>query len=157
MAELSLNNLKVSEGSNRKSKRLGRGNASGKGTYSARGLKGQRARSGGRGGLKRRGLNQLLRNKPKLGGFKSLQPKPEVVNLEDLQQHFADGELVNPKNLLAKKLIKTVKPGVKILGQGKLTKKLNVKANSFSESAKKVIMEAGGSIQLITKVKKSSK
>ncbi len=157
MAELSLNNLKVSKGSNHKSKRLGRGNASGKGTYSARGLKGQRARSGGRGGSKRRGLSQLLRNKPKLGGFKSLQPKPEVVNVEDLQKHFADGELVNPKNLLAKKLIKTIKPGVKILGQGKLTKKLTVKANSFSESAKKVIMEAGGSVQLITKVKKSSK
>ncbi len=148
MSELTLHNLKVNRKARKKPKRVGRGNASGHGTYSTRGLKGQRSRSGGKSGLKRRGLKQLLRNKPKIGGFKSLKPKKVIVNLDQLESSFESGELVNAKKLIAKNLIKTAKTGVKILGDGKLTKKFTVFADSFSESAKKAIIEAGGQIQL---------
>ncbi|OGY45557.1 MAG: 50S ribosomal protein L15 [Candidatus Buchananbacteria bacterium RIFCSPHIGHO2_02_FULL_38_8] len=146
--ELTLHNLKLAKGSKRKIKRMGRGNASGHGTYSGRGQKGQRARSGGKKGLKRRGLHQLLKNKPKLGGFKSLKSKMAIVNLDQLEKVFTIGEIVDGKKLIAKNLIKSNKTGVKILGQGKLTKKLTVIADAFSDSAKKAIMEVGGKAEL---------
>jgi len=154
MSELTLHNLQVNRKAIKKSKRVGRGNASGHGTYSTRGLKGQKSRSGGKGGLKRRGLKQLLRNKPKIGGFKSLKPKMVIVNLDQLEKSFESGELINTKKLIAKNLIKTAKPGVKILGEGKLTKKFTVIADGFSESAKKAIIEAGGQAQLTGQDKK---
>ncbi|MFA6215015.1 MAG: 50S ribosomal protein L15 [Patescibacteria group bacterium] len=149
MAQLSLHNLKINKSAKKKAKRVGRGNASGHGTYSGRGLKGQRSRSGGKGGLKLRGLKQLLRNKPKIGGFRSLRPKMVIVNLADLEKSFSSGELVTPKKLVAKNLIKDYKTGVKVLGEGKLVKKLTIVANSFSETAKKAIMEAGGKMVVV--------
>lgn len=155
MPELSLHNLKINKKARSKPKRRGRGDASGRGTYSGRGLKGQRSRSGGKSGLKRRGLKQLLQSKPKLGGFKSLKPKMAIINLDQLEKSFETGELVNPKKLIAKFLIKRSKSGVKILGNGKLTKKLTVTANSFSEVAKKAIIEAGGTAELIVKPSKA--
>src|SRR3989344_399564 len=97
MAELTLHNLKINKKAKKKTKRVGRGNASGHGTYSGRGLKGQKARAGGKGGLKRRGLKQLLRNKPKLGGFKSLKPKMAIVDLDQLEKVFTIGEIVDGK------------------------------------------------------------
>lgn len=157
MAEITLHNLKINKKARKKAKRVGRGNASGSGTYSGRGLKGQRSRSGGKSGLKRRGLKQMLKSKPKIGGFKSLKPKMETVNLDRLEVAFNDGELVNSKKLIAKNLIKTAKNGVKVLGNGKLTKKLTVIVNNFSKSAKKAIIEAGGKAEIKsskTKVKK---
>ncbi|MBI3291094.1 50S ribosomal protein L15 [Candidatus Falkowbacteria bacterium] len=144
MPELSLHNLKV--GKRKKSRRVGRGNASGRGTYSGRGLKGQRSRSGGKRGLKRKGLSRLLRNKPKIGGFKSLKPKIESVNIFDLDRYFGAGEIVNAKKLISQGLIKH--NNFKVLGDGKLTKKLTVVASAFSKSAKKAIIEAGGSIKV---------
>ena len=153
MTELGLHNL--TRNKRQTGKRLGRGAGSGRGAYSGRGLKGQRARSGGRAGLKRRGLAQMLKSKPKLGGFKSQAAKLEIVNIIDLERVFENGELINGKKLFDRNLIKTLKNGVKILGQGELTKKFTIEANSFSESAKKAIMEAGGDIKLITKSKKS--
>lgn len=150
MTEITLNNLKISRGSKRKAKRVGRGNASGHGSYSTRGLKGQRSRSGGKKGLKRFGLNTMVRNKPKLGGFKSLRAKPEVVNLDQLEAMFNVGEVVNTKRLIEKNLIDSAKHGVKVLGKGKLTKKLTVAASSFSETAKDAIIKAGGKIQLLS-------
>lgn len=155
MSELSLNNLQV--GKKKKSKRVGRGNSSGRGTYSGRGLKGQRARSGGKGGLKRRGLVQTLKSKPKIGGFKSMKPKLETISLGLLDKHFEAGELVDIKKLAKKGLVDIKKNGLKILGTGKLTKKLTVKANAFSESAKKAIIDAGGQVELIVKPKKVKK
>ena len=151
MSELTLHNLKVEKGAKKRPQRVGRGNASGRGTYSGRGLKGQRSRSGGKRGLKRKGLRQLLRNKPKIGGFKSLKPKMETVNLEQLEKSFEVGEVVNAKKLIAKNLISPAKKGVKILGNGKLTKRLTVIADSFSESAKKAIIKAGGKAEIRNK------
>lgn len=156
MSEVTLNNLKLSRGSKRRAKRVGRGNASGRGTYSSRGLKGQKSRSGGRGGLKLRGLKQLLRNKPKMGGFKSPHVKLNAVTIVALEKIFNDGELVNAAILAKKKIIHSPKTGLKIIGNGKLSKKLNVTADKFSESAKKAIMEAGGTITEVVARKKTA-
>jgi len=152
MSELSLNNLKTK--SRKRSKRVGRGNASGSGNYSGRGMKGQRSRSGGKGGLKRRGLKQLLRNKPKIGGFTSMKAKLETINLDTLEKHFESGAKVDAKKLFALGLIKTKQNGVKLLGSGKLSKKLNVFLDAFSESAKKAITAAGGQAEVVAKTKK---
>jgi len=147
MTELSLHNLKINKKSRKKPKRIGRGNASGHGTYSTRGLKGQRARSGGRAGLKRLAMKQLLKSKPKIGGFRSLREKMVTVNVSDLEKYFNAGEIVNPVKLFEMGLTGRSKSGVKILGNGELTKKLNVFAHKFSESAKQAIIKAGGSAQ----------
>ncbi|MFA6428675.1 MAG: 50S ribosomal protein L15 [Candidatus Buchananbacteria bacterium] len=144
---LTLTNLKPAVGAKKKSQRVGRGNA-GSGTYSGRGQKGQRARSGGRGGLKMLGLKQIVRRIPKQRGFKSIYEKPSVVNLQDLENNFADGETVTAKKILEVGLVKKIKWGVKILGKGKITKALKVKAVSYSVSAKEAIVKAGGQAQI---------
>lgn len=146
-----LHNLKPARGSQKKRKRVGRGNASGHGTYSGRGLKGQKSRSGGRKGLKLRGFRKRVLQTPKLGGFKSRRPKMEVVNLGDLEKKFSAGDIVEPRKLIEAGLIRETKNGVKVLGDGELTKKLTVKANHFSKTAKDGIIDLGGSVELISK------
>jgi len=144
---LSLSNLKPARGSSKKEKRVGRGNASGHGTYSGRGVKGQRARSGGRGGLKRLGMRRLLLSSPKIGGFRSLYPRPEVLNLDDLERVLTHGTEVTPKILLKHGLVGKSNNGVKILGNGKLTKKLVIKGCKISASAEEKIIAVGGEIK----------
>ncbi len=139
---LALHNLQSPQ--RKRKKRVGRGNASGTGTYAGRGLKGQRARSGGKGGLKRRGLIQSLKGKPKLGGFTSPNKKMAEVNIGQLEKAFENDQTVNSRSLISKNLIKSATHGVKVLGQGTLTKKLTVVADSFSETAKQAIEKAGG-------------
>ena len=151
---LGLHNLQPKPGSRRKRHRVGRGNASGSGTYSGRGQKGQRARSGGRSGLKRRGLRRMLQSKPKIGGFKSLRPKLQVVDLQHLEDRFDAGSIVTPKRLLDLGLIPSLTPGVKVLGNGKLTKKMTVVAHAFSSSAPTAITQAGGTLQQLRLHKK---
>ena len=141
---LGLENLKINKKARKKAKRVGRGNASGSGTYSGRGLKGQRSRSGGKGGLKRRGLMQMLKNKPKIGGFKSMRQAAVAIDLSVLDKFFGEDEKVDYKKLINKKIIKPSKGGLKILGSGKLSKKMHVVADNFSESAKKAIIKVGG-------------
>lgn len=147
MTELTLHNLTVNKKSKKNPKRVGRGNASGHGTYSTRGLKGQKSRSGGSKGLRRWALVLQLKSKPKIGGFRSLRPKLAAVNISRLESNFAAGEIVNAKKLIEKNLIKSAKTGVKILGDGRLTKKLTVFADSFSKPAKEAIIKAGGQAQ----------
>lgn len=116
-------------------KRVGRGSGSGHGTYSGRGLKGQKARSGGnlRPGFEG-GRMPLTRQLPKLRGFKSHRPKSQIVKLKDLEEAFKDGEVVSPKTLFEKRLIENPRGLVKILGGGKLTKKLGFKDVKKSKS-----------------------
>ncbi|MBI5221756.1 MAG: uL15 family ribosomal protein [Candidatus Magasanikbacteria bacterium] len=95
----------------------------------------------------------MLKNKPKIGGFRSLRPKLIAVNIDALERVFEPGQVITPNKLVEKNLIKSVWPGVKILGAGTITKRFNVVANAFSESAKKAIIQAGGKIQII-KIKK---
>lgn len=134
---LSLHTLKPAKGSTKKRKRVGRGNASGHGTYSTRGQKGQKSRAGV-SNLKRLGMKMTLMRTPKKKGFKSLKSKDQVVNLVDINESYKDGEVVNPKTLLKKGLIDTIKIGVKILGKGDLkVQKLKFENVNMSESVKK--------------------
>ena len=145
---LSLDNLNSPKGlANKKKKRIGRGNASGTGTYAGRGLKGQRSRSGGRGGLKIKALRVRLRSVPKLRGFTSLKEKQAVVNLSELENVFEANAIVSPKSLANKELIDSPRWGAKILGTGKITKALTFKKVSVSQAAKEKIEKAGGKIE----------
>lgn len=124
-------------------KRVGRGNASGKGTTAGRGTKGQRARSGGRKKLIRRGLKHLIERTPKVRGFRSARPKLQVVAVGALAV-FPDGATVTALDLKRHGLISQTNPGVKILGGGAIKKKLIVRVDRFSRSAKQAIINAGG-------------
>jgi large subunit ribosomal protein L15 len=136
---LSLNTIKLKKGAAQKRKRVGRGNASGHGTYSGRGLKGQKSRSGV-SNLKRLGMKQVLLRTPKKKGFKSLKPKDQVVNLILINKYFKDKDKICPKSLLAKGLIGNIKSGVKILGKGKLNLKgLQFEEVKMSKSVKSLI------------------
>lgn len=146
---MKLHELKPSAGSTSARKRLGRGNGSGKGTFAGKGVKGQHARSGGKkGGQFEGGQTPLLRRIPKLRGFRNINKVDyAIVNIADLEETFKDGETVDVTALKETRLIQRVKP-VKILGEGKLTKKLNVICEAASASAKKAIESAGGSLTL---------
>jgi len=134
---LSINNIKPKKGSTKKRKRVGRGNAAGQGTYSGRGLKGQKARSGV-SNLKRLGMKQVLLRAPKKHGFSSLKPKKQIVNLIEINKHFKGRDIVSPEILLKKGLIDNIKSGVKILGKGELkAKNLQFKNVLMSESVRK--------------------
>ena len=144
-----LNQLKPVEGARHAKKRLGRGIGSGLGKTAGKGTKGQNARSGGgvRPGFEG-GQLPLFQRLPKRG-FKSLsRVEYKVVNVEQLNV-FKNGSVVDAQKLVEAGIIKELNENVKILGNGKLEKKLTVKANKFSESAKKAIEAAGGSVEVI--------
>ena len=146
--ELKLYNLKPALGAKHKKKRIGRGDSSGHGTYSTRGAKGQKARSGGTGGLKLKGMKANILSIPKLGGFRSLVPKMSVVNLKDLERKFVNNDIITPGKLVGNNLVKSSKAGVKILGEGKLTNNLPIKGCAISASAKAAVAKAGGQVIL---------
>ena len=144
---MKLHELKYTEGSRRDRKRIGRGQGSGTGKTSGKGNKGQNARSGGgvRPGFEG-GQLPLFQRLPKRGFHNHNKVEFAIVNVEKLNV-FEDGAVVDAEALVNASLIKEVKDGVKVLGNGELTKKLTVKANKFSESAKKAIEAAGGSAE----------
>lgn len=135
---LSLNTITQSRGRAQKRKRVGRGNASGHGTYSTRGIKGQKSRSGV-SGLKRLGLKKQLLQIPKARGFRSLQPKNQVVSVQTINRHFKDDEVVSAASLRAKKLIASSSRPVKILGKEKLTVKVKFENIKMSAGVKSQI------------------
>jgi len=142
---LSLGKIKSSKGNKKAGKRLGRGNSSGKGTYSSRGLKGQKARSGV-SGLKRLGMRQVLLRTPKKRGFISLTKKDAIINFEEINKNFKEGETINPAILIEKGIIKDSQ-GVKILGNGKLeVAKLKIENIKVSASARDQIEKMDGKI-----------
>lgn len=143
---ITLQNLKPFAGSKTKTKRVGRGNASGRGTYSGKGQKGQRARSGGRKGLTLFGLKKMLQSMPKKRGFKSMALRPAIVNLKDLGK-FESGSHVDPKFLLNKGLVRNIKNGVKILGDGELKAAVIISGCEVSASAKEKIEKVGGRVE----------
>lgn len=129
--------------------RRGRGHGSGNGKTAGKGHKGQKARSGGsiRPGFEG-GQMPLYRRIPKRG-FNNINTKEiETINVSALES-FNDGDEVTVKSLIEKGIIKNPKDGVKVLGNGELTKKLNVKVNAFSASAKAKIEALGGSTEVI--------
>lgn len=134
----------------KKRKKLGRGGDLG-GT-SGRGHKGQKARTGGRfelGPLFEGGQMPLSRRIPRRGfNNKNFRREFVAINLQDLENKFESGDIVNFETLKNKRLIKGKDVLVKILGQGNLTKKLTVQADAFSETASEVIKKAGGTVEL---------
>ncbi|UYO35828.1 50S ribosomal protein L15 [Bacillus zhangzhouensis] len=146
---MKLHELKPSEGSRKVRNRVGRGIGSGNGKTSGKGHKGQNARSGGgvRPGFEG-GQMPLFQRLPKRG-FTNINRKDyAVINLDKLNS-FDEGTEVTPELLLETGAISKLKAGVKILGNGKLEKKLTVKANKFSASAKEAIEAAGGTAEVI--------
>ena len=129
---LSLNNIGTQK---RKSKRIGRGNGSGHGTYSGKGMKGQKSRSGV-SNLKRLGMKKMVLATPKLRGFKSDKPKNQIIKIESINENFKDGDKINPKVLSQKGLIKSSVLPVKILGKGELKVKVSFEGVKFSEALK---------------------
>jgi large subunit ribosomal protein L15 len=139
--------LRQPAGATHKRKRVGRGNASGHGTYATRGMKGQKARSGGgvRPGFEGGQLPLVRRMAYKRGFRNPFRVDYEEVNVGMLAQ-FAPGAAVNAESLAAARLVRTGKP-VKVLGDGDLSAALTVEAASFSKSARAKIEAAGGSVR----------
>ena len=146
---MKLTELKPAEGSRQNSWRVGRGHGSGNGKTSGRGHKGQKARSGGsvRPGFEG-GQMPLYRRIPKRG-FTNRNTKEIVSFNVDRLNIFEDGAEVTIEALLANGVISNARDGVKILGNGELTKKLNVKVNDYSQGAKEKIEAAGGTAERI--------
>ena len=145
---MNLHNLHPAEGSTHVGKRKGRGHGTGNGKTAGRGHKGQGARSGGgvRVGFEG-GQMPLSRRVPKRG-FNNIFAKPlEIINLSALNA-FEDGAVVNAEALLEKGILDKCEYGFKVLGNGKVTKKVTVEASAFSKSAKEAIEAAGGKAEV---------
>ena len=142
---MKLNELKPAEGSVKASFRVGRGPGSGNGKTAGKGHKGQNARSGGgvRPGFEG-GQLPLYRKLPKRGFNNKFATVSAIVNVSDLENRFENGDVVNLETLLAKRVIRKAYDGLKVLGNGELTKKLTVQAAAFSAGAKEKIVAAGG-------------
>ena len=170
-SELNLSTLKPAQ-KRRDRKRVGRGLGSGKGRYAGRGIKGQKSRAGShkmRAGFEG-GQMPIYMRLGKMRGSTSKDAMPigpfrtvtQGVNVRDLERVFDAGTEVTPELLKAKRLIRSIRIDVKILGQGDLTTKLSVSAHGFSKSAREKIEGAGGTItwlrgEPVPKVKKQRK
>ena len=144
---MELNNLKPKKGSRHAKKRVGRGPGSGHGKTAGRGEKGQKSRSG----FSRQigfegGQMPLHRRLPKRGFTNIFKREYAVVNVSDLER-FDNGATVDEAALRSAGLVKGQNDGVKVLGDGKLSKKLTVSAHKFSKSAREIIEKAGGTVQ----------
>lgn len=146
---MKLHELGTAEGVKSRAKRVGRGIGSGHGKTSGRGHKGQKARSGGgvRPGFEG-GQMPLYRRIPKRGFTNVFKKEYSIVNLDKLNV-FEEGAVVTPEALLEAGIVKKVRDGIKILGNGDLEKSLTVKAHKFSKSAAEKIEAAGGKAEVI--------
>lgn len=146
---MKLYELQPAEGAKKSPKRVGRGIGSGMGKTSTKGHKGQKARSGGgKGPAFEGGQTPLQRRLPKRGFNNKFKREWVEVNLEKLNI-FDNGTEVTPEILLEKGIIKKLADGVKILGNGKIAKKLIIKSHGFSKSAVEKIEKAGGKAEVI--------
>ena len=146
---MNLHELSPAAGSTHVGKRKGRGAGTGNGKTAGRGHKGQKARSGGgvRVGFEG-GQMPLARRVPKRGFNNIFAKRLEAINVASLNK-FEDGATVNVCDLLEKGILSKCEFGVKVLGNGTLTKKLTVRASAFSASAKEKIEAAGGKAEVI--------
>jgi large subunit ribosomal protein L15 len=145
-----LHELRPNPGATHRRKRIGRGIGSGHGKTAGRGTKGQKARDqvpltfeGGQ--------TPLHRRLPRLKGFKNPTRKEyTIINVALLEERFEAGDVVTPELLLERRIIKKLeRDGLKVLGEGELTKALTVRAHKFSKSAEQKITAAGGSVEAI--------
>jgi large subunit ribosomal protein L15 len=146
---MKLNELQPAPGSRKESRRVGRGTGSGSGKTSGRGHKGQNARSGGgvRPGFEG-GQNPIYRRLPKRGFTSPNRKEYAIINLDTLSR-FDEGAIVTPELLTELAIVKDMKSGLKILGNGELSVKLTVKAHKFSDTAAEKIRAAGGATEVI--------
>ena len=146
---MKLHDLKPAVGATTAPKRLGRGTGSGLGKTSGKGHKGAKARSGGgKGPGFEGGQIPLARRLPKRGFTNIFRTEYVAINVDRLEI-FEDGQVVTPVELIEMGIIKKIEDGVKIMGNGDITKKLTVKANKFTATAKEKIEAAGGKAEVI--------
>lgn len=146
-----INDLHPAEGEKKSVKRLGRGIGSGHGKTSTKGHKGQWARSGGgvRPGFEG-GQMPLTRKIPKRGFTNIFKKEYTVINLDQLNELFDNGAVVDAASLVATGYVTKIAPyGLKVLGNGSLEKALTVKAAAYSETAKAAIVNAGGTVEVL--------
>ena len=146
---MKLNELSPAQGSAKAAWRKGRGTGSGNGKTAGKGHKGQNARSGGgvRPGFEG-GQNPLYRRLPKRGFYNRFSTEYAIINVDTLNK-FEDGAVVDINTLLAEGIIRKEYSGLKVLGDGEISKKLTVKAVVFSATAKEKIEAAGGKAEVI--------
>lgn len=147
---MKLHELSPAEGSTKDVKRIGRGHGSGQGKTAGKGHKGQWARSGG--GVKpgfEGGQTKLAMRIPKRGFNNIFAAEFATVNVSDLEARFEDGAVIDDAALIESGLLKKTLDGVKVLGNGEITKKFTVKAAKFSASAKEKIEGAGGKAEVV--------
>ncbi|MCR4926060.1 MAG: 50S ribosomal protein L15 [Clostridiales bacterium] len=147
---MKLHELSPAAGSKKDVKRIGRGAGSGQGKTAGKGHKGQKARAGRgmRPGFEG-GQMPLQRRIPKRGFNNIFASEIAIVNVANLDKVFNDGDTVTVEALIEKGLVKKALDGVKVLGNGEISKKLTVKVNAFSESAKQKIEAAGGKAEVV--------
>jgi len=147
---MKLHELSPAAGSKKEVKRIGRGAGSGQGKTAGKGHKGQKARAGRgmRPGFEG-GQMPLQRRVPKRGFVNIFGKEFSIVNVSALDQSFEDGAVVDIAALIEKGLVTKVLDGVKILGNGEISKKLTVQVNAYSEAAKQKIEAAGGKAEVI--------
>ena len=147
---MKLNELRATPGAMQDAKRIGRGHGSGNGKTAGKGHKGQKARAGHgfRPGFEG-GQMPLQRRIPKRGFNNIFAKEIAAVNVSALDKAFEDGAVVDVNALIEKGLVKKALDGVKILGNGEISKKLTVKVNAYSDSAKQKIEAAGGKAEVI--------
>ena len=146
---MNLHELSPAAGANKQHYRKGRGAGSGNGKTGGRGHKGQKARSGGGVRVEFEGGQMPLARRLPKRGFHNIFAKPlESINVSALEK-FEDGAVVNAQALLEKGILSKCRYGYKVLGSGKLSKKLTVQASAFSASAKEAIEAAGGKAEVM--------
>jgi large subunit ribosomal protein L15 len=145
---MKISDLSPAPGSKKKNKRVGRGCGSGHGKTSCRGHKGQKSRSGGGTRIGFEGGQMPLQRRLPKRGFKNIFKKQfTIINIGRLNE--LTESVITPELIIEKRLIKSFKDGIKILGEGEIKKPLTVKAHAFSASAKDKILKAGGSAEII--------
>ncbi|HWQ57759.1 MAG TPA: 50S ribosomal protein L15 [Clostridia bacterium] len=146
---MKLHDLRPAEGSTKSVKRVGRGTGSGLGKTSGKGHKGQKARSGSKKNGFEGGQMPLARRLPKRGFTNIFAKEYTIINIADLNK-LEDGSTVSAESLKKAGIISKIeKDGLKVLGRGELTKRLDVKAAKFSETAQKAIQAAGGTVEVV--------
>ncbi len=147
---MNIHELQPNKGAKKDKKRVGRGIGSGKGKTAGKGYKGQTSRSGDNrvSPYFEGGQTPLHMRVPKVGFRNPFKKEYSVVNLSMLEKYFKDGDEITKETLLSKSLVKKNKP-VKILGMGDVSKKLMVKIDAISASAKERIEKAGGSVEVV--------
>lgn len=144
-----LHELKPAEGSTKAAKRKGRGHGSGNGKTAGYGHKGQKARSGAKKAGFEGGQLPLQRRLPKVGFNNSVFATVySTINVKDLETRFEAGSVVDEAAVVASGLVKKVNDGIKVLGNGEITKPMTVQLKAFSASAKEKIEKAGGKAEV---------